>query len=158
MGSRVDIVFECLPLRSITRWDVPLDAAEEFQAFCHRVKQACDRHGLHNTYYLHNARCVYCLTNDERVGVLTFRFEGTALTDPLDERTLGCDLSVELESESCEWLTKAALEWFCDTVRRAVRVEFDRYIAAGDLARTVARLERLQAESNAAGGFLGMGL
>jgi hypothetical protein len=158
MASRVDIAFDCLPLRSITRWDVPLDAPEELHAEYKRVKQAVAKHGLHNTYYVHNARCVYYLTNDERIGVLTFRFEGTLLTDPQDQQTRGADLTVELDSESCDWLTKSALEWFRETVSHAVRVEFDRYIQAGDLARTIARLEKLQAESNAGGGFLGMGL
>jgi uncharacterized protein (UPF0335 family) len=43
-------------------------------------------------------------------------------------------------------------------VRQAVRVEFDRYIAAGDLRRTIDRIERCRAESDARGGFLGMGL
>ena len=35
-------------------------------------------------------------------------------------------------------------------------VEFDRYIAAGDLAQTVQRIEAIQARSDAAGGYLGM--
>jgi hypothetical protein len=37
-------------------------------------------------------------------------------------------------------------------------VEFDRFISAGDLARTIARMEKLRAECEARGGFLGMGL
>jgi uncharacterized protein (UPF0335 family) len=45
-----------------------------------------------------------------------------------------------------------------DTVREAVKIEFDRYIAAGELQRTIARIARLESESNAGGGFLGMGL
>lgn len=158
MTSHVEITFDCLPLRSVTRLDVPLDAPEEFQEFCHRVKRATAKHGMHNTYYLHNARCVYYLTNDERIGVLTFRFEGTALTDPDDRKIQGCDLQVELDSESCDWLTKPVAEWFHETVQRAVLVEFDRFIDAGDLARTIARMEKLRAESDAGGGFLGMGL
>jgi len=43
-------------------------------------------------------------------------------------------------------------------VTHAVRVEFDRYIQAGDLKRTIERMEKLRAESDAQGGFLGMGL
>ena len=43
-------------------------------------------------------------------------------------------------------------------VIHAVRVEFDRDIHAGDLKRTIERLEKLDAESDAQGGFLGMGL
>jgi hypothetical protein len=48
--------------------------------------------------------------------------------------------------------------WFRETVREAVIVEFDRFIAAGDLKRTIERLARLQAESDSRAGFLGMGL
>jgi hypothetical protein len=158
MTPHVEIAFDCLPLRSVTRFDVPLDAPDEFQQFCQRVKQATAKHGMHNTYYLHNARCVYHLTNDERIGVLNFKFEGTALTDPDDQKTKYCELQVELQSEACDWLTKSAAEWFRETVQHAVLVEFDRFIAAGDLARTIARMEKLRAESVAHGGFLGMGL
>jgi hypothetical protein len=37
-----------------------------------------------------------------------------------------------------------------------VAVEFDRYISAGDLAQTVERIARLQAETEGRGGFVGM--
>ena len=50
------------------------------------------------------------------------------------------------------------MAWLKETVGHAVRVEFDRYIHAGDLQRTIERLEKLRAESDAHGGFLGMGL
>jgi hypothetical protein len=43
-------------------------------------------------------------------------------------------------------------------VVEAVKIEFDRYIAAGDLQKTLERLERLEAEATAKRGFLGMGL
>ena len=39
---------------------------------------------------------------------------------------------------------------------RAVEIEFDRYIAAGDLAQTKQRIEQLQAQSDQKGGFVGM--
>jgi len=42
------------------------------------------------------------------------------------------------------------------TVRRAVAVEFDRYIISGDLARTVARLDKTRAERAATGDPRGM--
>ena len=158
MPPHVEITFDCLPLRSVTRVDVPLDAPDEFQEFCHRVKQALSKHGMYNTYYLHNATCVFYLTNDPLIGLLRFRFEGTVLTDPDDQKTRGCDLEMTLESESCDWLTKQAEQWFQETVQRAVLVEFDRYIAAGDLSRTVARMESFRAQWEAQGGCLGMGL
>ncbi len=34
--------------------------------------------------------------------------------------------------------------------------EFNRYIEAGDLAKTTARIEKIRAESDDAGGFVGM--
>jgi hypothetical protein len=154
----VDIAFDCLPLRSVARFDAPIDASPEHEQFCERVKQAVTKHGVHNSYYLHNATCVFHLTNQEDCGTLEFRFEGTVLTDPQDQKTLRCDLEVELQRETCEWLTEPVVAWFAQTVSEAVQVEFDQYIAMGDLNRTLERLERLQAESDEHGGFLGMGL
>jgi hypothetical protein len=158
MNPPVSISFDCLPLRSLGRLDVPLDASPKFEALVERVKQAVEKHGTHNTYYLYNGKCAYQLTNDDAVGMLQFRFEGTVLTDPEDCKTLSTDLEVNLRRETCDWLTEPIVSWFCETVSRAMVVEFDRYIAAGDLQKTVARLERVQAESDAHGGFVGMGL
>jgi hypothetical protein len=90
--------------------------------------------------------------------MVAFAFAGTVLTDTEDVKTLKCDLAVELDHEVCEWLTAAAVAWLAETVRQAVRIEFDRYIAAGDLRRTIERIERCRAESDARGGFLGAGL
>jgi hypothetical protein len=158
MQPHVEITFDCYPLRSIARFDVPIDAAPEQQALGRRIRQAAAKHGLHNTYYLCNARCIFRLTNHDETGMIEFGFEGTVLTDAKDQHTLQCDLAVELQAEVCPWLTAAAAAWLADTVREAVKIEFDRYIAAGDLHRTIARIERLQTESDAGGGFLGMGL
>ena len=158
MSPYVDITFDCLPLRSISRFDVPIDAPPEYEVLVERIKRAVDKHGLHNSYYLHHARCVYHLTNKRDLGLLEFRFEGTVLTDPDDQETLRCDLHVELAQEICDWLTEPVVEWFKKTVSCAVQVEFDRYIATGDLAKTIDRMKKLQAESDAEGGFLGMGL
>lgn len=154
----VDITFDCLPLRSIPRFDIPLDAPAEYEAKVQRVRRAVEKHGAHNTYYLHNARCVFHLTNDQNLGMLEFRFEGTLLTDPEDQKTLGGDLHVELHRETCDWLTEPIVRWFSETISRAIRVEFDRYIAAGDLLKTIERMERIRQESDALGGFLGYGL
>ena len=77
------------------------------------------------------------------------------LTDTQDMHTLRCDLQVELIGETCEWLTASVVDWFAESVREAVKVEFDRFIAAGDLQKTIERLEQLQATSDAQGGFLG---
>ena len=55
-----------------------------------------------------------------------------------------------------EWLTKDASEWFYEAVRHAVSVEFDRFIADGDLDKAKQRLAQIQQASNDSGGFLGM--
>jgi hypothetical protein len=157
-GNHVQIEFECLPLRSLGRFDVPPDAPSEVEEFAERVRQAAAKHGTHNAYYLHDASCVFRLTNHEEIGMVEFAFEGTVLTDAEDLKTLQCDLDVRLVREVCDWLTSSAVAWLSDTVTHAVRVEFDRYIAAGDLQKTIQRMEQLAAESNARGGFLGMGL
>ena len=86
MSHHVEITFDCLPLRSVTRFDVPIDASDELQARIERVKHAAEKHGLHNSYYLHNATCVHHLTNDPAQGMLEFHFEGTVLTDPTTKR------------------------------------------------------------------------
>ncbi len=158
MPQAVEITFECLPLRSITRNDAPLDASPAFQALCGRMLQASEKHGRHNSYYLYDALCMFRLTNRDETGMLQFRFEGTVLTDSEDQRTEGADLSVELVRDTCDWLTTPVVEWFAETVRQAVRIEFDRFIAAGDLQRTVERVRLIEAESDQHGGFIGLGL
>ena len=90
--------------------------------------------------------------------MLEFHFDGTVLTDAEDMNTRLCDLQVELAGEVCSWLTASATAWFFDSVREAVKVEFDRFIAVGDLEKTVERLEQLRKMSDAQGGFLGIGL
>lgn len=158
MNRWVEIAFDCLPLRSVPRLDIPIDASPKFRARCEAIKQAIEKHGTHNTYHLYNARCVFHLTNDERVGMLEFKLEGTVFTDDADEKTTRADLHVELVRETCDWLTEPVVEWFRQSVPRAITVEFDRYIAAGDLTRALERLAREQAASDAAGGYLGMNL
>jgi hypothetical protein len=156
MERWVEIEFDCLPLRTITRFDAPIDASPKYQQFCQRVKAAVDTHGSHNSYYLHNARCVYHLLNSNDRGAIHFRFEGTVLTDQQDLQTKSCDLTVELESETVDWLTETVVKWFAESVSRSVAVEFDRYIKAGDLALTKDRIEKIQQASDDADGFVGM--
>ncbi len=154
----VQIEFDCLPLRSLPRLDAPPDATPQQQALALNLRRAVQKHGAHNTFYLYNARCVFHLTNDPDIGMLEFAFRGTVLTDSDDRTTQGSDLVVELTHDVCDWLTTPVVEWFRETVARAVQVEFDRYIAAGDLQKTVARMQRLAAEMDSSGGFVGMGL
>lgn len=157
MNRFVEIAFDCLPLRSVGRLDIPIDASPKYRARCERIKGAIDTHGSLNTYYIYNASCTFHLTNQADVGMLEFRFEGTVLTDELDQKTVNCQLPhIELVRETCDWLTEPVVYWFTDTVAHAVAVEFDRYIAAGDLKQTVERIERIQSTSDQQGGFVGM--
>ncbi len=156
MNRWVDIVFDCLPLRSVGRLDIPIDASPNYRARCERIKHAIETHGSHNTYFLYNSRCTFHLTNDDLVGMIEFRFDGTVLTDPADQKTQHCDLQVELVREDCDWLTQPVVAWFTESVSRAVAVEFDRYIAAGDLAQTKKRIQQIQARSDESGGYVGM--
>ncbi len=158
MSQFVEISFDCLPLRSVGRFELPVDSSPEHQALCTRIKRAADKHGLYNTYYLYQAKCVFHLTNDPEIGMIALHFEGTVLTDEDDSKTITCDLTTSLDGETCDWLTEPVVEWFSEAVGRAVQVEFDRYMAAGDLGKTVARLEQMHADSDEHGGFMGMGL
>jgi hypothetical protein len=156
MTRYVDISFDCLPLRTIGRLDIPLDASPKYRERCERIKAAIETHGSHNTYYLYNATCAFHLTNSDTLGMLQFRFDGTVLTDETDQKTVRADLNIELLRETCEWLTEPIVAWFKQTVPRAVTVEFDRYIAVGDLEQAKKRVEKIQAESDRQGGYVGM--
>ena len=156
MGHWVDIEFDCLPLRSVTRLDVPVDASPKYEQFLLRVKAAMEKHGSHNTYYLHRGFCTYHLTNDSERGAVKFAFEGTALTDSEDRKTVGLDLQIQLDSETCSWLTEPFVGLLNESVRQAAMVEFDRYISAGDLEKTRERIERINRQSDEADGFVGM--
>ena len=156
MRQFVEIEFECLPLRSVGRMDIPIDASPRYRARCERIKQALQSHGSHNTYFLYNAQCTFHLTNNPEFGMIQYSFEGTVLTDDSDRKTVRSDLAVELVRETCDWLTAPAAAWLAESVAKAVEIEFDRYIAAGDLAQTIQRIEQLQAQSDERGGFVGM--
>lgn len=156
MQRYVEITFDCLPLRSVSRMDIPIDASPRYRARCERIKAAIETHGSHNTYYLYNAECVFHLTNSEDVGMLAFGFEGTVTTDPSDLKTQRAHLESELLRETCDWLTEPVVNWFKESVPRAVEVEFDRYIAAGDLEQAKRRAEALQAKADQSGGYMGM--
>ena len=156
MDAGVEISFDCLPLRSIGRLDIPLDASPAYQARCQRIKDAIEQHGSHNSYYLYNARCAYRVVNHPELGLIEFKFEGTVLTDASDLKADRCDIEVKLTRESCDWLTEPIVQWFRETVSHSVIAEFDRYIEAGDLERARERIEKIQAASDDAGGYMGM--
>jgi hypothetical protein len=156
MNRWVEIAFDCLPLRSVGRLDIPIDASPKYRQRCEQVKRAIERHGSHNTYFLYNASCVFHLTNRENFGTLEFTFTGTVITDGADMLAQHADLEAELVRETCDWLTAPVVDWFSQAVQHAVCADFDRYIEAGDLARTKERMEKLQAEVEKSGGHVGM--
>lgn len=154
--NRVEIIFDCLPLRSISRLDIPLDASPGYILKLEAIQQAMEKHGTFNTYFLHNASCTFFVTNHPDVGQIKFAFQGTVTTDSEDRQTVSAALDVHLDSETCPWLTEPIVQWFATTVTESVKHEFDRYIAAGDLSKTAARIEELQKTQDSEGGYLGM--
>lgn len=155
-GAWVDISFDCLPLRTVTRLDIPIDASPVLARKMLRVKESLEKHGTLNSYFLHNARCRFHFTNDPQEGMVEFEFDGTVLTDSQDLHTQGCDLQVKLVGETCSWLNQTIVDWLGSSVKRAVELEFDRYIQAGDLQKVHERLEKIQRSSDESGGFVGM--
>jgi len=154
----VAITFDCTPLRAVQGLAAPPEASPGYRAKIERMHRAATRHGTRNAYYLTGGTCAFRFTNDPHAGWVRFAFEGTVLTDDGDGRCVGSDLDVRLYQETCDWLTQPAVAWLTLSVRHAVKTEFDRFIAAGDLARAKERLAREQAASDASGGFLGMNL
>jgi heme-degrading monooxygenase HmoA len=156
MDRWVEITFDCLPLRNAANLRVPEDASPKLEEKFTRMLQAVSVHGTHNSYYLHNALCKFHLTNDPSLGMVAFAFEGTLFTDSQDARAVRSDLMVELREENCSWLNQQIVDWLCETVHRAVLVEFDRYIEAGDLEKVRARLAALEKSVEESGGYIGM--
>jgi len=154
----VDVQFDCLPLRSVTRLDPPLDASPGLVAKWSRIKQAIDTHGTHNAYYLHNAFCRFYVTNNPSAGMIAFRFEGVLFTDATDTRAVNTKLNVTLDQENVSLLEQHVVKWFAETVSQAVIEEFNRFISHGDSEQTKRRLEKLEQSLQQSGGYLGMGL
>ena len=148
MEPHVDIAFDCLPLRSVGRVDVPLDASPAFRARCEQLQHAIDTHGTENAYFLYNTRCVFRLANSDVENMLRFSFDGTVLTDRSDCKADRADLRVELTAETCGTVPADVLAWFRGVVTRAVLIEFDHFIAAGSLAERVDRLGKVESVAN----------
>jgi hypothetical protein len=155
-GRWVEIEFECLPMRTISRLDIPVDASPKYEQFILRVKAALEKHGSHNSFYLHRGLCKFHLTNEVNNGNVEMAFEGTVLTDSSDQNTKSVDLSIVLARETCSWLNERIVEFFVETTKRAVLAEFNRYIAAGDLEKTRQRLESINKQDELNQGYIGM--
>jgi hypothetical protein len=129
----VDIAFDCQPLRSIARLDVPLDASDRLRHRAGLIKGAVETYGAERTYYLYNARCVFRFANSEIDGLCRFEFEGVVRTDVGDRKCVDAQLEIRLVSETCGGVPEPVKAWLYDRVRQAVAIEFDRFIAAGQL-------------------------
>jgi hypothetical protein len=157
MEPVVDIAFDCLPLRSVGRMDAPLDASPVFRARYENLIAALEKYGPDRTYFLYDARCVFRLANSEVENMLRFEFEGIVRTDASDLLTESADLTVKLASETCGGVPDVVLTWFKGRVEKAVAIEFDRFIAAGQLKDRTAHLGQVERLSDVAG-FSGMNL
>jgi hypothetical protein len=155
MEPVVDIVFDCLPLRSVPRVDVPLDASPAFRARSEHLRQAVERYAGENAYFLYNTRCTYRLANSDIENMLQFSFDGTLITDRSDGKADRDDLDVVLTAETCGGLPPAVMEWFRRIIERAVLIEFDRFIADGRLAERFSELGTVDSINDVAG-FAGM--
>lgn len=131
---QIDIAFDCLPLRTVGRLDIPLDASEAFRRRAEHIKAALDAHGAERTYFLYNAHCIFRFANSEIDGACRFEFEGVVRTDAGDRKCQEALVDAWLASETCGGVPPAVAQWLAERVRAAVGIEFDRFIAAGQLA------------------------
>ncbi len=155
-GQWVEISFDCIPLRSLSRFDAPPDASPKLAEKMARIRSAVESHGTHNTYYLHNASCIFHLTNDASQGMLEFGYEGVVFTDEQDLTAKKADFTITLDRETCSWINQSVVDWLTESVQRAVLVEFGRYISAGDLEKTISRMQELEKAAEESGGYVGM--
>ena len=156
MPQAVAIVFDCLPFRRVSNAGLPLDATEEYRRLWRRERAAMAKHGKENTYFLYNAECRFPFTNSQS-GYMRFRFEATVMTDEEDERPADIDLVYELaETDFSGPLAPETFQFFDEALRRAVLVEFQLFIDAGNLKRALAGEEQILREWHENRGFVGM--
>jgi hypothetical protein len=98
---------------------------------------------------------VFHLANSEVENILRFEFEGIVRTDASDLLTESADLAVTLTSETCGGVPAEVLTWFKARVEKAVAIEFDRFIAAGQLSQRSQEIGQIARLSDLAG-FSGM--
>lgn len=149
LPSVVDIEFDCIPLRTVGRLDIPIDASDAQRRRAAHMQSAINAYGVERTYFLQNARCVFRFANSEVEEVCRFEFEGVARTDAGDRKCEEVVLDVTLVSETCGGVPTTVETWLVERVRRAVAIEFDRFIAAGQLGQP-------ESQAPAAGGLGGM--
>ncbi len=137
----VEIQFDCLPLKRVGRVDVPLDASESHRRRIEHLKRMVEEHDANRAYFLYDARCVFRMANSDVEGLLRFEFEGAVLTDAGDHKTAAVDIESSLTSNTCGEIPPAVLSWLAERVEAAVAIEFDRYIAAGQLQAREAQFD-----------------
>ena len=130
-----------------------MDASGIYRIRYGRLREALVAHGAERTYYLYDARCVFHLANSEIQGMVRFDFEGIVLTDAGDALTDQVELDVNLACETCGGIPAEVEAWLKQRVEKAVAVEFDRFIAAGQLSGRTDELGQLERLSDF-GGFL----
>lgn len=156
MFQAVALVFDCLPFGRVSHTGMPLDAPEEQIALWKRFRAALEKHGTENTYFVYNADCTFHLTNGPG-GRLRFLFEGTVRTDEADEHPVDAELACRLaDNELAVPLSDDVLEFFKAVLRRAVIDEFQLFIDAGNLKRTLEAEEQILREWDENRGFVGM--
>jgi len=153
----VEISFDCLPLRAVGRLDAPIDASPVYRTRYEHLTAALEKYGPDRTYFLYDARCVFRLANSEIEGMLRFEFEGLVRTDASDLLTEQVELDVSLTSETCGGVPAEVLPWWQKRVEKAVAIEFDRFIAAGQLSQRATDLGQIERLSELTG-FSGMNL
>jgi hypothetical protein len=151
MEPIVDIAFDCLPLRSIGRVDIPLDASPTLRARVQQLQKAIESHDTQHAYFLYNTRCIYRFANSDVDNMVRFSFDGTVVTDRSDRKADHADLAIELTAETCGGLPPDVLTWFRGVVKRAILIEFDHFIAAGRLAQRVHQLGKVASLADVAG-------
>lgn len=144
MDGFVDISFACLPLRSVGRLDVPIDASGVYRIRYERLRTAIAEFGLERTYYLYDAHCTFRFANSEIEGMVRFNFEGIVRTDAGDAITEQVQLETELVSETCGGVPDGVQQWLHTRVERAVAIEFDRFISAGQLGNRTEELGQIE--------------
>lgn len=157
MEPVVEIAFDCLPLRAVGRLDAPIDASPVYRARYEHLVATLEKYGPERTYFLYDARCIFRLANSEIEGMVRFEFEGIVRTDASDMLTEQADLDIALVSDTCGGLPNAVLAWFKERVAKAVAIEFDRFIAAGQLTQRKTDLGQIERLSDLTG-FSGMNL
>ena len=144
METAVEISFSCLPLRSVGRLDVPMDASGLYRVRYKRLREAMENFGPERTYFLYDAHCVFRLANSEIDGMVRFTFDGIVRTDASDTLTDLVELQATLANETCGGVPAEVETWLKARVEKAVAIEFDRFIAAGQLTNRAAELGDLQ--------------